>query len=218
MTTLVSFIRPIALAALCAVSGISSAALVTYNTQASFLAATTAQGVDGYNGFSITGTTPSPVTRNAGTYTYRASVGGGGSGLFFGAGTTANPWLSTNSATDFIFFDNFSPSISAIGGNFFGSNISGLFQLGSILLEATDTSGMVSSTLLNATTSTFFGFVSTTSMVSLKISSVQPTGAFLWPTVDNLTLGQRLTQVPEPATLALVAFGLLAAVGARRRA
>lgn len=209
-----ALIRPLALAALVATAGAAQAALVTYNTQAAFLAATTAQGVDGYNGFSITGTTPSPITRTAGTYTYQAAAA---TSSFFGAGTTANPWLSTNLATDFILFSNFSPSISAIGGNFFGSNIAGAFLSGNIILEAIDTAGTLSTTLIAPGVSSFFGFVSTTSLVSLKVTSVQG-AAPLWPTVDNLTLGQRLTQVPEPATLALVAFGLLAAAGARRRA
>jgi len=212
-----ALIRPLALAALVATCGASQAALVTYNTQAAFNAATTALGVDGYNGFSITGTTPSPITRTAGTYSYQAAAQGPGSNLFFGAGTTANPWLSTNTASDSVFFSGFSPSISAIGGNFFGSNIAGAFQSGNILLEAIDTEGTLSQTLIAPGVASFFGFVSSTSLVSLRVTSVQPTTGFLWPTIDNLTLGQRGT-VPEPATMALVAFGLLAAAGARRRA
>jgi len=191
---------------------------VVYNSQAAFLAATSSTGVDTYTGLSITGPTASPITRNAGTYSYRASVAGG----FFGAGTTANPWLSTNTSTDLVLFDQFAPNVQAIGANFFGSDIAGGFKLGNIWLEATDASGSISQTLVNASESTFFGFVTDSALLSLKVRAVQPGATdYLWPTIDNLTLGkagQASQAVPEPASLALVALGLFAAVSVRRRA
>ena len=210
----------VAIAALIAVSGVSYAGPTLYTTSASFAAATTAPGVDTYTGFSITGSTPSPITRNAGAYSYTATAE---TSTFFGAGTTGNPWLSTNTATDSITFNGFTAGVNAIGGNFFGSDISGLFAAGDITLTATDSTGSTTFTILGATTSSFIGFVSSTSsMLSLVVDSVQPASGFLWPTVDNLTLAQRAVApaIPEPETYALMlaGLGLMAYVARRRKA
>ncbi len=209
-------IKPLAAAALLAVAGASQATITVYTSQAAFLAATTAQGVDTFTGFSITGSTPSPITRSAGPYGYTGSVT---TTSFFGAGTTANPWLSTNTATDAMTFNGFTGGVGAVGGNFFGSDISGSFAAGDITLVATDASGSVTQTIVGATTTSFLGFVSTGLMTSLVVSAVQPAATFLWPTVDNLTLAQAGV-VPEPGTYALMFAGLgfLGFMARRRRA
>ena len=209
-----------AVAALVAVSGVSHAALTVYTSAASFAAATTAPGVDTYTGFSITGSTPSPITRSAGAYSYTAAAS---TSSFFGAGSVANPWLSTNNATDSITFSGFSAGVNAIGGNFFGSDISGLFAAGNITLTAIDGVGSTQTfTILGATTSSFLGFVSSTSsMTSLVVSAVQGVDP-LWPTVDNLTLARAaaVPAIPEPETYALMlaGLGLLGFIARRRRA
>lgn len=207
----------IALAALAASTAPTQAAITVYTSLAAFTAATTAPGTDTYTGFSITGSTPSPIVRTAGAYGYTGSVT---TTSFFGAGTTANPWLSTNTATDTITFNTFTGGSQAVGGNFFGSDVSGLFQLGDIVLVATDSSGAVTSTIVGATTSSFRGFVSTTAVTSLTVTSVQPTTGFLWPTVDNLVFARRagvVAAVPESSTwlMMLAGFGLVG--GAMRR-
>jgi hypothetical protein len=195
----------------------SHANLVVYTTQAAFLAATSAQGTDTYTGLSITGGTPSPLIRTAGAYGYTATAS---TSTFWGAGTTANPWLSTNLALDSILFSNFSTGIQAIGGNFFGSNIAGAFLAGSILLTATDLSGAVSQTIVNATTGSFLGFVSSNTLLSLTVSSIQGASP-IWPTIDNLTLALRAVPpagVPEPGSVALLLAGLgIMVMLARRR-
>ncbi len=164
----------------------ASAAITVYTTQASYLAAISSPGVDNYTGFSITGVTPSPITRTAGAYGYTGTAAGN----FFGAGTVADPWLSTNTATDPITFNAFTGgTIRGVGGLFFGSNVSGAFQAGDITLTATDAGGSTTVTIVGATTTSFRGFVSDTGITSLVVASVPPATGFLWPTVDNLTLG-----------------------------
>jgi hypothetical protein len=206
----------IALAALIASTAPAQAAITVYTSLAAFTAATTAPGTDTYAGFSITGTTGSPIVRTAGAYGYTGSTPGD----FFGAGTTANPWLSTNTATDTITFNTFTGGSQAVGGNFFGSDITGSFLAGNITLVATDSSGSVTQTIVGATTSSFLGFVSDSAVTSLTVTSVQPTTGFLWGTVDNLVFAKRagvVAAIPESSTwlMMLAGFGLVG--GAMRR-
>jgi len=177
-------------------------------------------GTDTYAGFDLSQQTFGPLDRSAGAYGYTVSTT---NTTFFGAGTVGDPWLSTNTATDMVTFNNFGGGIFGIGGNFFTSNISGNWVSGDITLEAQDINGLTSSvTLFSTTTSTFYAFSSTFAIVSLKVSSVQPpiTQGFLWPTIDNLVLaeaGSNQEVVPEPATMTLLATGLAGIAGARRR-
>ena len=212
MTSRNFFFKALPLAALMCAAGASHAALTVYTSQSAFLAAVSSPGTDTFTGFSITGTTPSPITRAAGAYGYTASAS---TSTFFGAGTTANPWLSTNIATDSVTFNAFTGGVSAFGGNFFGSDISGLFLAGDVTLLATDSLGAASlQTITGATVSSFLGFVSSGSMSSVVLSAVQGASP-VWPTADNVTLA---TVVPEPGTYALMLAGL-GVVGfmARRR-
>ncbi len=205
----------IALAALIASTAPAQAAITVYTSLAAFNAATMMPGTDTYTGFSITGVTGSPIVRTAGAYGYTAATPGD----FFGAGTVANPWLSTNTATDTMTFNTFTGGSNGVGGNFFGSDIAGAFQAGNITVVATDASGSVTQTIVGATTGSFLGFVSTTAVTSLTVTSVQ--GATpLWGTVDNLVFAKRagvVAAIPESSTwlMMLAGFGLVG--GAMRR-
>jgi hypothetical protein len=205
-------------AALIVAPSVAGAQFTVYTDQAAFLGAVGTSATDGFTGFSITGSTPTPIVRGSGAFQYTATASPAGS--FFGAGSVADPWLSTNTATDVILFSNFSSSVFAIGGNFFGSNISGLFAAGGVQVSATNADGTVVEQILNAQTTSFLGFVGLTSLTSLQVAAIQPTSGFLWPTVDNLILAESAeaeSVVPEPATMTLLATGLAGLAASRRR-
>ena len=203
----------LAFACLAIASSGAHAEITVFTSQTSFLATVSAPGVDTFAGFSTTTATPSPITRAAGPYTYNASSMTG----FFGAGSAADPALSTNSDLDAITFFNLSGA-SAIGGTFFGSDLAGGFVASAVVLTATDSLGAISTRTFVATPTSFMGFVSTGAIATLVFSTLMP-GNFVFAAVDNLIIAAApVTQIPEPHTWALL-LGGLTALGfcARRR-
>ncbi len=168
------------------------AEITVVQSVAEFDAAVSGIAVDDYIGFSITASTPSPLTRSIAPYTYVANAISpeGEQTLFFGGGSTADPFLSLNNAGHLIRFDGFAPAVNAIGGQFFGSNISGLYSPGDMLIEVVDSLGDTETlTVISPQQTTFRGFVSNGTITSLTVRSVQPASGFLWPSVDNLRVG-----------------------------
>jgi hypothetical protein len=200
-------LRSLVIVGLLGLAGAAQAAITVYTSQAAFLAAVTAPGIDTFIGFSITVSTPSPINRTAGPYSYTAAVS---TTSFFGAGTTADPWLSTNTATDTITFNAFPANVRAIGGFFFGSNISGNSVTGDITVVATDGGGTSMQTIVGATTSSFRGFVSTGPLTSLTVTSVQPASGILWPTVNDFILA---TSAPPAALVSAASRKVHGAAG-----
>ena len=191
------------------------AQFTVYTSEAAWLAAVSNSGTDTFTGFSTTDATASPINRTAGAYGYTASATGY---TFVGEGTADDPWLSTNFASDVITFNNFGPTVRAIGGNFFTSTFSGTYAPGDIMLSFVNAGGTSSHTIIGSTVGSFVGIVSTGGAISsFMVNSVQPSVGYLWPTVDNFSLAEApSTTVPEPSTYVMVAAGL-AALALRRR-
>jgi hypothetical protein len=190
----------------------SHAAITVVTSEPSFLAAVSAPGVDTFAGFPTTVVTNSPITRNAGPYPYTATSTTG----FFGAGTPANPALSTNVNTDAITFSGLGAA-NAVGGLFFGSDLQGSFVSATIVVTVTDTLGATTTDTLVASPTSFLGFLSTGAIASVVVATAMP-GEFIFPTVDNLTIAMvRVAEIPEPGAWALLLAGSLSAAACVRR-
>jgi hypothetical protein len=210
-----SLVEGLAFAALLVASSSSHAALTVFTSEPSFLAAVTAPGVDTFAGLPTTAETSSPITRSAGPYPYSASS----TTAFFGAGTPANPALSTNVDTDVITFFDIGGGANAIGGLFFGSDTPGSFVSATIVLTVTDSLGATLTQTLAASPTSFLGFVSNGTIATLVFGTATP-GEFIFPTVDDLTLAiAAVSAVPESETWSLLVAGLMALAycGRRRR-
>jgi hypothetical protein len=199
-------LKPLCLAALlCAAAG-AQASITVYTNQTDFLAAVSAPGVDTFDDLTVApyGET---VDRTAGAYNYQAYSATG----IWGAGGPTDFWLSNNTRYNPIVFSQFSGGVSAFGGNFFASDVTGQFVPdGTVVLTAVD-GGTLTYDLAGATTDSFLGFVSTAPLASVTLGT---DGGQYWPTANNVVLA-----VPEPAMYGMMLAGitLLGAAARRRR-
>lgn len=123
--------------------------------------------------------------------------------------------MSVNAAVDTLTFNQFDPTIDAIGGYFFNTLYNGIDAGGDVRVVLTDSlGGVFQHDILGASATSFRGFaLETGSIASISFTAVNPqpiTNWQLakWATVDNLVVGQ----VPAPFGLGMLMTGLLALV------
>jgi hypothetical protein len=190
-----SLLKPLCAAALLCAAAAAQADITVYSSQADFLAAVQAPGVDTYDDLTVMQYADT-LHRSAGAYTYDVYSA---TGIWGAGGEGGDYWLGNNKANYPIVFNHFGSGVTAFGGNFFGSNLIGEYTVGSVLLTAIDGS-VVSYELTNATTTDFLGFVSSTPLSAVTLGT---TGPGYWPTANNVVLA-----VPEPATYGMLLAGL----------
>ncbi len=199
------FLKPLCLAAmLCGAAG-AQAEIIVYTSQSDFLNAVSAPGVDTFDDLAVA-SYGEVVHRTAGAYGYQAYSGTG----IWGAGGPTDFWLSNNFRYNPIVFSNFSAGVSAFGGNFFASDVTGQYVPGGTLVLTAVGGDTLTYDLDDATTSSFIGFVSTSPLTSVSLGT---DGGAYWPTANNVVLA-----VPEPATYGMMLAGVtLLGIAARRR-
>ncbi len=196
--------------AACGVGG-AHAAVSVFTTQASFLAAATAVEVDTFDSLFPGSIPSSPLTRATPTFGYTATTGPNYP-YFFNESPGANRWLAAGDLRDTVTFASLTAGAQAIGGNFFDSvssnNTVPVVASGRVSLTVRDSFGVETTvTIADALPSTFVGFVSTGTIVSLALTDPDHTH---FVSADNLNLGRAavVPVVPEPPPAALFVAGL----------
>ena len=214
MQTTFSRLKIISAAALLLAASAAHADITVFTSQSAYLAAAGNTGVDTFDDLPIDAL-DSPLSRNAGNYSYTVSSVGA-SPILYGAGTGSDNWLSTNSRDDSVLFSNFSSDVRGVGGFFFGSNVQGGYAAAqSVTLTARNALGeLLTYELALPTQASFVGFLSTGAFSDLAVSTAGQIG--IWPTINNLSV----SAVPEPATYGMLlgGLGLLGFMARRRRA
>jgi hypothetical protein len=205
--------RSLSLVALLGIASFANAQTITYNNQATFLAnVVPGYYLENFNSLSNGTFYPNPLNFSGNGFAFTVSATNG----LYGAAGNGGSALSTNTATDPITFTFTGAPVTAIGGNFFGSDINGNFSAANINITL---SNGFTTTLTTPSLTAFSGFtVSSGSISTLTVSSVQPQSGFLWPTVDNLIIGTSTAAVPAPSSFAsLLAGAGMGGIMLRRR-
>ncbi|BAH40330.1 hypothetical protein GAU_3288 [Gemmatimonas aurantiaca T-27] len=206
-------------AALVAAPAVAEAQFTVYTTFADFLSATSNVGTDSFDDLDAYGSYAGPLTRQAGTHNYTVSTNLPG---FYIPDNAGDRWLSTNDFAHAITFSGFGSSVRGIGGYFFGTDVDGApYQLTGLVLTATGKSGASYQTIVDGSMS-FFGVVADEEILSFTVAAqeqLNANGPFMWPTANDVVIGNAATVVPEPSSFVLMLVGAagLAFVVQRRR-
>ncbi len=183
--------------ALFAVSAAASAQTTTYTSSAAFLA-TLAPGsyTEGFADASFSGDLS--ATFFGGSYSYDVSAPGGlyGNGVLIGTNLPAEALTITFTGAP----------VTAIGGNFWATNISDVFQPTPITLTLSDGT-TTTFTPTSESVSSFRGFTSSVAIASMTVVST----AAVYAGMDNFTVGS-VAVIPEPGTWLMMALGVGALV------
>lgn len=180
----------------------SAFAATTYTTSASFMAQVASGAYsENFNSW-VTDPPAGALVFSSGGFSYSAFAT---DDLYLSAG-----YLGTSQINQALTLTFTSGNVTAVGANFFATNISDAFQAVSVTLTLSD--GTVSTFTPTSMADGFRGFTSSTPITSLTFSAP---GQSLYASLDNLTVG--VAAVPEPANWALTALGLAGVIAARRR-
>jgi hypothetical protein len=190
------------------VMGTVAAHATWYTNEASFMAAISATNyIEDFSNFTfgspLNGSQATWVAPGANGYGYTASAV---LGLYSNTSS-----LSTNNANDPLILTFTGSPVSAFGGRISNTNISGGFISGtcSITLNTSETSSIS----LGAAEG-FLGWVGPSSFTSVTLLATSSV-ANNWIQLDHSIVGA--APVPEPASMAVLGMGALAAIARRRR-
>ena len=184
---------------LAALSASSFAVTTVYTSSAAFMAnLNPGSYTENFDG--LPSSPPTSFAGGAFSYSVSAPSGLYGSGEFLG----------TNLPNEALTITFTSGNVTAVGGNFYATNISDAFQSASVTLTLSD-----STTVTYTPTSVADSFRGFTSNVTITSMTMGAPGVSLYAGIDNLTVG--VTAVPEPASVLLMALGVVGLLVARHR-
>ena len=211
MASLSSILRSTAFAAVATLSGVPAFAAVVYSDQAVFLAAVQPGFYsENFNdGLGQRENTFYDFSSNGFGYRITAAPPQNNLDDVYRSGSIIGNFYSNT--TLILTFTSGSPT--AIGGNFFLTNDTDSFVPGAITFTLSDGTN---TTISPASASAFTGFIASTAITSLNFA-ITANGRF--NSIDNLIVGRASVPraVPEPATYALLAGGLMALALTKRR-
>ncbi len=111
--------------------------------------------------------------------------------------------LSTNNSGDPLVITFTGLPVTALGGNFTATDISGNIIPGTVLIDLSDGTH---TELVDPTAGTFTGYTSDVPIVSVTIDSPDDGSISRWPQLDHFYVG---SMIPEPASLVLLGLGTL---------
>ncbi|MET0519105.1 MAG: PEP-CTERM sorting domain-containing protein [Burkholderiaceae bacterium] len=197
-----SLASSLAAVALVLASAPSFGSTVTYLSSAAFLAHV-GPGAYTENFDGLANLPSGPVPFSGGGFSYTISAPGDiyASGDFVG---TSFPY-------EVLTINFTSGNVTALGGNFFSSDLGDAFVATPITLTLSDATS-VTFTPTSASDS-YRGFTSDVAISSLTMTLTETQFQSLYAGLDNLTVGA----VPEPGTLALLGLGMTGLLVSRRR-
>ncbi|MCV2366624.1 PEP-CTERM sorting domain-containing protein [Roseateles oligotrophus] len=193
-------LRFLSAAALTLLSASSFAASTVYTSSADFMSHVVAGSyTENFNGLS---SPPAGGAFAGGGFSYAVSAP---SDLY-----ASGEFLGTNQIDEALTITFTGGNVTAVGSNFYSTNISDQFQAVSLTITLND--GTVTTFTPTSVLDSYRGFTSNVGISSLVMSAA---GASLYVGVDNLTVG--VSAVPEPSSWALMGLGLAGLIAARRR-
>lgn len=182
-------------AAALTVSAAASAQTTTYTTLASFTAAVAAGSyTEGFADPSFSGDPSADFAGGAFSYTVSAPGALYGNGVFIG----------TNLPNEALTITFTGAAVTAVGGNFYSTNISDVFQ--AVPITITLSNGSVTTFTPTSVANSFRGFTTALPISSLTLGAP---GQTFYAGMDNFTVG---SVVPEPGTWLLMGLGIGALV------
>ena len=221
-----------ALAALFAMAGSAQATTTFFTSQDAYLSYLGRPVTDDFSDLagSVGQGLGTPLPRSAGSFGYNVYAyyffpGSESADGLAATGTLDNPTLSTYNNWSTLILDDFTGGANAIGFNTWGEATNGDFVAGQTMeieiLDSTGADQVFHYVPTDTGDGSFVGMISTGTIKIVNMTVVPNPNLSDEPfaTMDNVTMGQAVAVVPEPADYALMLGGLavLGAVMRRRR-